>query len=543
MVATHHHERVLHGAWGQGRAPGPVIVECLDDDFLPALLTELGRGEPATVVSSRRPAAGKQKKDRGAAPLRLFQPVHRVFNVALVEAHCENFGEPRLNPARIESAGMVVRRVVTSENGRRVEQAWLSADHKRGKWADLLGKVQQERDPDPEHRRALRFTGDAEVDAELSRVALEPAENFVTLFPAEPALVAKLERTLLFGVVPVTSSARSSETPAKDEPDPTQWAAHLCRFLRQSNSDAAISFPNQTITPDAINVTLALPDTDAAPVVITAAENRGAVRFVMLLRQLVQEFRLVRPPTPKAADEVIGILNELKLEFASDDPVAAGGYLRQAGAVLFGDDAGADFFSNGKLPGSIAAPLAWPAFSDTYADRLRDALMRLADIVRTTTVAPAGSAGRFDESGARYFVQAFIRVTCGDACPPRLVWSPPSEEFEIAEWFAPGPVAPPVIALPDPFDKDFLNSAKPGVTFAVPASLANFLNQDPKKILKGEAGKGGGFSIGFLCGFNIPIITICAFIVLNIILSLLNLIFQWIPFVKICIPLPLPKQK
>jgi hypothetical protein len=407
----------------------------------------------------------------------------------------------------------------------------------------LLGKAALERDPDPARRRPPRFTGEPEIDAELARVGLDPAEDFVSLFPAEPALVAKLGRTLLFGVVPVTSSARSSETAAKDEPDPSQWAAHLCRFFRKSEQAAPIGFPNQEITPALIDIALAMPDTAEAPVDIRLEKTRGAARLIMLLRQLVQEFRLVRPPVAVAAEAeaVVKILNELQLKFASGESAAAGDYLRRAGAVLFEDEAGAALFDDGRLPDKIAAPLAWPAFGEKFADRLRDSLMKLADGVRISTVAPAGSAGRFDEPGARYLVRAFMRVKCSDACPPRLVWSPPSEEFEIAEWYAPGPAAPPVVMLPDPFDRGFLSAAKPGVTFAVPASLANFLNQDPKQILKGEAGKGGGFSIGFLCGFNIPIITICAFILLNIVLNLLNLIFRWIPFVKICIPLPKPK--
>ena len=35
-------------------------------------------------------------------------------------------------------------------------------------------------------------------------------------------------------------------------------------------------------------------------------------------------------------------------------------------------------------------------------------------------------------------------------------------------------------------------------------------------------------------------ITICAFIVLNIFLGLFDLIFRWMMFIKICIPIPAP---
>jgi hypothetical protein len=58
--------------------------------------------------------------------------------------------------------------------------------------------------------------------------------------------------------------------------------------------------------------------------------------------------------------------------------------------------------------------------------------------------------------------------------------------------------------------------------------------------LTSGAGGGAGMSLGWICGFNIPLITICAFFVLNIFLSLLNIVFFWLPFIKICIPFPMP---
>ena len=41
-----------------------------------------------------------------------------------------------------------------------------------------------------------------------------------------------------------------------------------------------------------------------------------------------------------------------------------------------------------------------------------------------------------------------------------------------------------------------------------------------------------------ICSFSIPIITICAMIVLFIFVILLNIVFFWMPFLKICFPLP-----
>jgi hypothetical protein len=51
---------------------------------------------------------------------------------------------------------------------------------------------------------------------------------------------------------------------------------------------------------------------------------------------------------------------------------------------------------------------------------------------------------------------------------------------------------------------------------------------------------GPDINLNWICGFSIPLITICAFFVLNIFLTLLNIVFFWLPFIKICIPLPMP---
>ena len=40
-----------------------------------------------------------------------------------------------------------------------------------------------------------------------------------------------------------------------------------------------------------------------------------------------------------------------------------------------------------------------------------------------------------------------------------------------------------------------------------------------------------------ICQLSIPIITICALILLLIIVALLNIVFWWMPFFRICLPI------
>ena len=100
------------------------------------------------------------------------------------------------------------------------------------------------------------------------------------------------------------------------------------------------------------------------------------------------------------------------------------------------------------------------------------------------------------------------------------------------------------VPLPDPTDANFRKNAKANCYFAVPAALMNLMQGSSLSDLSKGSGPAPntaeGISLNWICGFNIPLITICAFFVLNIFLILLNLVFWWLPFIKICVPFPVP---
>ncbi len=58
----------------------------------------------------------------------------------------------------------------------------------------------------------------------------------------------------------------------------------------------------------------------------------------------------------------------------------------------------------------------------------------------------------------------------------------------------------------------------------------------------GELGAEPDINLGMICSLSIPIITICALILLMIIVQLLNIVFWWLPFFKICFPLNLSSE-
>ena len=122
-------------------------------------------------------------------------------------------------------------------------------------------------------------------------------------------------------------------------------------------------------------------------------------------------------------------------------------------------------------------------------------------------------------------------------CP--AVYSDPSRQVTFA---APldneAPARPVTIEMPD-IGLAGMRKSKHGVQIKMPKKLREVVSRLNKGILKGE-GLSGKKEIGVdaVCIFSIPIITLCAFIVMMIFMIALNFIFWWLPFLKICLPLP-----
>jgi hypothetical protein len=106
-------------------------------------------------------------------------------------------------------------------------------------------------------------------------------------------------------------------------------------------------------------------------------------------------------------------------------------------------------------------------------------------------------------------------------------------------WYESGEAPPTQVALPE-ITPNFLKNLKPNVSFIVPESLFNLLNKNsPADFVSGNVSQAGAkLALDWICSFNIPIITICAFIVLNIFLQLFDIIFHWMLFINICLPFP-----
>jgi len=162
------------------------------------------------------------------------------------------------------------------------------------------------------------------------------------------------------------------------------------------------------------------------------------------------------------------------------------------------------------------------------------------------------------------FVIRFVHINrdCGPLHPPTV--SGPSQIFRMANFFdSDAPVRPVRITLPGDTSPAGLRKHGRGTAFVLSDMLCGQVQRAKglgfidlvrqvlpwplhKDIDIGDGGacKGsGGLEIGMICSLSIPIITLCALILLIIIVTLLDFIFRWLPWFILCFPIPGLKGK
>jgi len=491
------HAHALRGLGLDGARRGaPLLLQRTDQEVVPAVLDELSSD------AGRRKLAGSIARERGDdGRLRLYQPVHRTFHLALVEAFCDEVGEPRVDPKRVESAGLVVRRL--GRDGTTVE-GWMRTENRVLGWK-ALGAAERERDPDPARRPAPLRAGNAEVTRRLSEALAveEVAETVSPLFVAPPDVCRAAGRTVLFGFIPLSSAESSEEPRAPVVYTDAEVRELLPVWVRSAGAHAW-----------------------AQDREYNDGTTNGQLRFL----ETIGFFD---------ATEVVAALNGVTVRYGS--PRWQGGQQVWDRTGRLGDELRA-----AKDALDAPARRATEARQWTLSSATASALMAAARrLLEARMAAARPGVGRYDPRDDRFQLRAFARLKRCDGCPPELVWSEPSEAFAIVPWYEAGVMPPVRVVLPDATPAS-LKKLKPSVSFVTPKSVADKLaGMGLKDLTEGKGPSGGGMGLDWICGFNIPIITLCAFIVLSLFLALLNIMFWWLPFVKICIPLPrsLPREE
>ncbi|MCB9741727.1 MAG: hypothetical protein H6741_02365 [Alphaproteobacteria bacterium] len=589
----------------------PAVVRRTDQSFVEGLFRDLRTGGGRSALKDA------QRESRRADDAEvLYQPVHRCNTLIVVEAWCDTPGSPPLDRRKIESAGMVLRRVVYEGDNALQRQRWISHEHSVLGWQGL-DAAQLDLDPDPERRHAPSV-GDPEIDRrlrELRGVSDPYVESVTKLHLAPPDVCAAAGKTLLFGVVPtgdpqVADSAKRNELQRQGVEDPSaqpdtigsmrsgDFAPEVLRamvpsWLKIANSPRSLpgglrnrvikvvreggtdAIPNMVLRrsdtadyadwvergrndwqregvdfdrlplpggragagQDSDSPGLGEPAEDPAKAANTRERQRSFITMLWQLRFQLRAFDKVRTDAGNEVDSpdaeaMRAALDGLRVTLCNGQTQALYTFLEQASRVLILRESGLTVYMPDSLP-----PI--PRSVDDSVVASVDASLKR----QLQRIVP--NEGRYDNPDARYEIRAFIRVRREDGCPPALVWTEPTSTYRLARWYEGGPddAVLPRIELPS-IDRGFLKSLKPNVAVQVPPSLFDFIQAnapkdflDPEKLNKGE----GGLGLQWICGFNISIIFIIAFMLLITFVLLLNIVFWWIFFFRICIPFPAKK--
>ena len=505
----------------------PVVLQMNREDFPNAFLRDLKN------IAARPLSSTTVVPATASVPGTLYQPVAQVVHVAVVQLNCHTVGSPRLDPTKVLSAGLVVRRIPRIGGIPQLSDPpdtawpWMKDSNGLFGWGAPAPWTPCD-DPDPTKRPQLK-SGRADLDLLLAQKALSTAMTEVSspAFVAAPDICNGAGMTLAYGLVPTASSEASTQqppsVPAIDNGSLLKILPNLLKCGHHSSPQAGKQVTYQYMSDD-------------------YAKANGASDFLCFsatMRLLYTTFGAFDGSA--GAGTLLNELNKHQVKFPASSglpPQGMGDFYQEAATKLI------DYDPNANPPATVPQllmPTHWDKLSTTDQN---DLLGVMTPLIQSRGIAAYPPQGRYQDASRLYRVRMFFRVK-GDtpSCPPKLVWSCYSDPFRFAAWYESAGRPSPPVPLPDPMDKNALKAAKPASSFAVPPSLMGAIQGASLTGLSSgtpPAGGGGGVSIAWICSFSIPLITICAFFVLNIFISLLNIVFFWMIFIKICIPFPIP---
>lgn len=480
----------------------PALLEFAGDNFMDDFLAAAGApgAERLRGLALERPAQGA---------LKLFQPVHGRFYLVCSSLCCRVPGFPDrvVRRADDERVGFVLRRLAGG-----VEHAWAGPDGERG-WRPLADA------------RAL--------PADEERLPMSETTSGAG-------------RTLFFGYLPVASGETFKLAPlppgapdAADFPD-TRVEELGSRFTRPLTGDLKDGLPvGRTMAIREVSDAMArtasvyllleayewladpgnLPDVAA----VLAGEPGAALAAPKLAEKQALLAHLQSAPA-----------GQLSLASLIGDVARQRAALNQPGGVE----------GDAKL-GQLGLGPAYNLKPGPAGPHPRQAaLLALIDLARAAlpdTRPPVRLPKLSQRDDERYLVRCvYERPMC--AREPAVV-SQPSQPFRLAPFFDPDAPARPVrIPLPGDVSIAGMRKFKKNVSFIMSDAMRSKMERltgAEQKLLDGDSpNPEQPFDLAFICSFSIQIIFIVAFMLLLVFVFVLNIIFSWIIFFRICLPIP-----
>lgn len=523
----HHPVRILRPFFADDQACG--LHRYFETDFVDRFIRDVTDGaftEPAFSAWKNE----ERHSRHGTEPV-LRLPLHRTFHVVSCEIVCDRLGKPALDPQKIVSAGFVIRkRIGDSEYG------WTLVDGVPAGWTLLSNE-------DPQTQRTT-LRGGAPDKKRVGHVP-DSAEETYPMHPLPMRDAGGRNHTLLFGYVPLggTYYDRSSAG------------------VFDAGSAKAVADASLESLPWPFGIPKSGKATWIAGSGILIYNGIPLPAMFELLRLLVFRYHV---------GEVIGGDNAgldsvcASFKFVGGTPTNLFSYLQSCFQVPGEnplvkwiseqqrrlDDAGASaatvVFDRLPSVNGKDAMTTGMGISESDARAMRKAL---GD--RVTAQASAAiremPMSKFTQ-GAKdlYQIVPFVRVLDGPGCE-RIHWADPSQRsilFRVAAPFDPMAARPSLIEMPSL--SDLRRGLAKGAMMLTPPDTFDLLNR--LKLSKGPGSGmvpsdtgGSGTGIQWICSFSLPVVTLVAMILLMVMVVVLNIVFFWLPWVRICFPMPKAK--
>jgi hypothetical protein len=523
----------------------PALLRFASDTFMEDLQRTLGQ-DPAAVrhlvlrqETWQTPQAGwpTQSQQQSEPTPKLFQPAHQRFYLVAANLVCRMPGLPerQVDTANDEQVFFVLRRLVarTSAPGYD-EYAWCQA-------------AQTEDPADPNEQIYCPARGWTKLDSPQQVMA---GEERLPLFGLAFSQDGQ-QRRLLAGLVPVSSR------------ETFQAAGTLSPLVPPAGStdplaNTRLTYFQEVVVAGFEGLREAL---ENAPDAVDVAQAQETLLFTMLdFAQFVQ----THLNADWAAIEQLGNTFYASAGSTITWRDALQDVLARAAGILDGSVHNLSFLLpnttitkpilEGAIdrltildPNAVSPPIQY-SFDSAFQDQV-EAALNDHPAVPGDSLLPPGT--RFDEvpkldarAGSLYAIRCVYERPCGQGVKQHLV-SERSRSFQLASFFDPdAPVRPMRITMPIDTSIQGLRQFPKGVSFLVSNELRKQMERiDGLKLAALDdgdiPGESPGIDLGMICSFSIPIITICALILLMIIVQLLNIVFWWLPLFKICLPLNL----
>jgi len=540
-----------------GSAANPAILEFDSDNFMPDFLEAMAVTQyDAADYGLQMPEQYLDSKRKNGANLwKFYQPLHSRYYLVTGSLVCRQLGLPdkEVSLRNGESTSFVIRRIVSSASGSETEMAWLE---------------------------------DVGWQAVSNKQDVYPGEELMPLHPVSACTgqagngsVQPARRQIYFGYIPVgyrkkyTSTdspvavfttesdpataiqkfANAVKAQATTNPEPDyrlleyqqRVANPWVDLIRADDDDLLTSEQKETaslyILLDLADfLRRALPDVWDAVDHSSASYVTGTAAFENLYTRLTRLLIRRNDTLVSLAGELnvlesyLGLVNGADINEPSQDYDLTDPHKLDAddNVVEIGEDVDElldDFEPAGTLATLIRAALAAETLPMTYADA-EETLRILEAQVPAPEATASGAAPR------EYRYRLRLVYDYDPDCPPLI--SARSRLFTLSPLLDPDAPARLVkIEMPSIKMKDMRKFSR-GVGIQMSEDLRKVLSGIHKDVADDGLMTTTTFELGMICTFSLQIIMLVAFIVMFIFLIALNFIFWWLPFLRICFPIP-----